>query len=59
MRRAAVELGAVFAALGAVPLGPLLLASFAGLAWEALALGVAWSASWYVWLAARLRRPRA
>lgn len=50
------EIGAVFAALGVLPLGPLLAASHAGLAWEALALTAAWAFSWYVWLASRLRR---
>ena len=56
MRRAMSELGVLFAALGVLPLGPLLAASYAGLAWEALALTAAWALSWYVWLASRLRR---
>ena len=55
MRRSLSELGIVFAALGVVPLGPLLTASYAGFPWEALALTAAWALSWYVWLASRLR----
>ncbi len=53
--KAAGELGAVFAALGAVPLAPVLAASYLGLPWEAIALAGAWAASWWAWLAARLR----
>ena len=58
MKRTLSELGTVFAALGVLPLGPLLASSYAGLAWEALALALAaaWALSWYVWLASRLRR---
>lgn len=56
MRRTLQELAIVFAALGMLPLGPLLAASYAGLAWEAIALAAAWALSWYVWLASRLRR---
>ena len=56
MKRALSELGIVFAALGILPLGPLLAASHADLAGEALALAAAWALSWYVWLASRLRR---
>lgn len=56
MKRSLSELGVVFAALGVLPLAPLLAASYAGLAWEALALAAAWALSWYVWLASRLRR---
>ena len=56
MKRTLSELGTVFAALGVLPLGPLLASSYAGLAWEVLALAVAWALSWYVWLASRLRR---
>ena len=56
MKRALSELGTVFAALGVLPLGPLLASSYAGLAWEALALAAAWALSWYVWLASRLRQ---
>ena len=56
MRKALSELALLFAALGVLPLGPLLAASHADLAWEALALAAAWALSWYVWLAARLRR---
>ena len=56
MKRTLSELGLVFAALGVLPLGPLLAASYADLAWEALALAAAWPLSWYVWLASRLRR---
>ncbi|MCY4581421.1 MAG: hypothetical protein OXE50_01280 [Chloroflexi bacterium] len=56
MKRALSELVIVFAALGALPFGPLLAASHTGLAWEALALAAAWALSWYVWLASRLRR---
>ena len=56
MRRAMSELGVLFAALGVLPLGPLLAASYADLAWEALALTAAWALSWYVWLASRIRR---
>ena len=56
MKRALSELGIVFAALGVLPIGPLLAASHAGLAWEALALAAAWALSWYVWLASRLRK---
>ncbi len=46
----------MFVALGAAPLTPLLLASYLGLPWEAFALGAAWAASWWAWLAARLLR---
>ena len=53
--KAAGELGAVFAALGAAPLAPVLAASYLGLPWEAVALGGAWAVSWWTWLAARLR----
>ena len=56
MKNALSELGIVFAALGVLPLGPLLAASHAGLAWEALALAAAWALSWYAWLASRLRK---
>lgn len=56
MKKALSELGVVFAALGVLPLAPVLAASHAGLAWEALALAAAWGLSWYVWLASRLRR---
>ena len=56
MKTALSELGVVFAALGVLPLGPLLAASYAGLAWETLALAAAWALSWYVWLVSRLRR---
>ena len=56
MKRALSELLILFAALGVLPLGPLLATSHAGLAWEALALAAAWALSWYVWLASRLRR---
>ncbi len=56
MKRAFSELVLVFAALGVLPLGPLLAASRAGLAWEVLALAATWALSWYVWLASRLRR---
>ncbi len=56
MRRTLQELAIVFTALGMLPLGPLLAASYAGLAWEAIALAAAWALSWYVWLASRLRR---
>ncbi len=53
--KAAGELGAVFAALGAAPLAPALAASYLGLPWEAVALAGAWAVSWWAWLAARLR----
>ena len=56
MKKALSELGMVFAALGILPLGPLLASSYADLAWEALALAATWALSWYVWLASRLRR---
>ena len=56
MKKALSELGMVFAALGILPLGPLLAASYADLAWQALALAATWALSWYVWLASRLRR---
>ena len=56
MKRALSELGVLFAALGVLPLGPLLAASYADLAWEALALTAGWVLSWYVWLASRIRR---
>ena len=56
MKRILSELGVVFAALGVLPLGPLLAASYADLAWEALALAAVWALSWYVWLASHLRR---
>ena len=56
MKKALSELGVLFAALGALPLGPLLASSYSGLAWEALALAAAWALSWYVWLASRLLR---
>ncbi len=56
--KAAGELGAVFAALGAVPLAPVLAASYLGLPWEAIALAGAWAASWWarLWGAAVGRR---
>ena len=54
--KAARELGAVFAALALAPLGPPLVASWLGLPWEAVALGAAWAASWWAWLALRLLR---
>lgn len=47
------ELGLLFGALGAVPLGPALGLSYAGAAWQALVLSGAWAASWYLWLYAR------
>lgn len=56
MKRALLELGVLFAAVGVLPLGPLLATSHAGLPWEALALAAAWALSWYFWLASRLRR---
>ncbi len=54
--KAGAELCAVFAALGAAPLAPVLAASYLGLPWEAVALGAAWAASWWAWLGARLLR---
>ena len=56
MKKAAGELTAVFVAVGAAPLGPLLAASYFGLAWQAQALAGAWAVAWGVWLASRLRR---
>ena len=56
MRKAAGELTVVFAAVGLAPLGPLLAASYFGLAWQAQALAGAWAVAWGVWLASRLRR---
>lgn len=56
MKKAAGELAVVFVAVGAAPLGPLLAASYFGLAWQAQALAGAWAVAWGVWLASRLRR---
>lgn len=56
MKKAAGELTVVFVAVGAAPLGPLLAASYFGLAWQAQALAGAWAVAWGVWLASRLRR---
>ncbi|MDE2764995.1 MAG: hypothetical protein OXI25_01005 [Chloroflexota bacterium] len=56
MKQAAIELAALFGALALVPLGPPLALAYAGAPWQAVALGGAWAACWFVWLAARLRR---
>ena len=53
--RAPVELAALFAGLGLVPLGPALAATYAGLGWQLVALAGAWAVTWYVWLWARVR----
>ena len=58
MSKATIELITLFVAIGLAPLGPILAASYAGLAWESVALAAAWGVSWYVWLAARLRASR-
>ena len=55
--RAAGELLTLFAALGLVPLSPVLAATYAGLPWQAIVLAGVWAACWYVWLWDRLHRP--
>ena len=55
MKQAITELAALFGALALVPLGPPLALAWAGAPWQAVALGAAWAACWWVWLAARLR----
>ena len=54
--RAVRELLVLCTALGLVPLGPALAATFAELPWQAVALTVVWAACWYVWLWGRLQR---
>lgn len=49
------DLLALFAALGLVPLVPVLALTYAQAPWQGVALGVAWAISWYLWLAAQVR----
>ena len=56
--RAARELLALYAALGLVPLAPVLGATYAGAPWQAVVLAGAWAACWYGWLWGRLRGPQ-
>lgn len=56
MRQAMTELAALFGVLAVAPLAPVLALTYAGAPWQAVALGGAWAACWWVWLAGRLRR---
>ena len=49
------ELAAMFAAIGLVPLGPPLAATYVDMPWQAAVLAGAWSAAWYVWVWLKLK----
>ena len=55
LRGPLADLLALFAALGLVPLTPVLALTHAEAPWEGVALGGTWAASWYLWLAAQVR----